>query len=484
MKRKLTVVLCTLFILASENLLSQENDTVPPQSARLLSKYIQYPSVSGAEKEAGTYFLNLCKKAGLHINVFSNKEDSFNFSASLYPLKSRKPNIIFLNHIDVVPATDSSEVWTHPPFSGAIKDGVVWGRGAIDNKSMAIMQLMALKDFVGLSKKKDLDHNVSILSVSSEEVGGLLGAKLIADNHLEYLNPVVVLGEGGSGVSDILVSNPDQVVFGISIAQKNRLWLQLELNTASAGHGAVPPEEYSNQLMVKALNRLVRRKPRIVITEPAELMFQEIGEMEKGIRGFVLRHIRTFRPFLRFFLRKDHLVFKSLITNTVTITHVSNPLKSSNQIPQNVLVNLDCRLLPGTNVEQFIKRIRQNLRNDDITIINKSVVNERAELSPVESDFYKSLETSIASVYTGAKTIPILFPASNDNAFFRTKGVESYGLLPVLLTDELLNSIHNSNERMPVSELEKGIEVYTIFLKTVLQRFALSGDETQAELKD
>src|SRR5687767_370528 len=106
-----------------------------PESGRLLSEFIQYRSVTGSEKAAGEFLTSICRERSLHVEVFSDELGSYNFTASLYPLTSGKPNIILLNHLDVVPANDSAS-WKYPPFDGTIADGKVWGRGAIDSKGL------------------------------------------------------------------------------------------------------------------------------------------------------------------------------------------------------------------------------------------------------------------------------------------------------------------------------------------------------------
>lgn len=145
-------------------------------AAQLLSSYIQIESVSGNEIDAGIFLSELSEQKGLHVRVFTQEINSYNFAASLYPLELGKPNVIFLNHIDVVPSGEDS-LWTYPPYSGTIADGFVWGRGAIDCKSLGIMQLMAVAHFVGFAAEIDLPYNFTMLAVSNEELGGKLGGQ-------------------------------------------------------------------------------------------------------------------------------------------------------------------------------------------------------------------------------------------------------------------------------------------------------------------
>ena len=180
------------------------------------------------------------------------------------------------------------------------------------------------------------------------------------DSFLQELNPILVLGEGGSGVADILSTDPDQIVYGISIAQKRGLWLKLNLKMHTSGYGSVPPEQYVNKKMICALNRLNRKKSKITFTESNTNMFKELGEMESGLKGLALRNIQLFKPIISSTMRKEPLI-SSLVTNTITLTNINNPKGRSNVISQYAEATLDCRLLPETNTNDFIKYIEKLL---------------------------------------------------------------------------------------------------------------------------
>jgi carboxypeptidase PM20D1 len=437
-----------------------------PSPTETLSQYLKFASHPGAEKEAGIYLSEVAAALGLQVKVFTAKEDSYNFAASLYPLDQKKPNIIFLNHIDVVPASDIAGTWEYPPYTGMITDSMVWGRGALDNKGAAVMQLFAVADFIAAAQQKELPYNVTLLAVSSEETGGELGAKIMSEEYFELLNPAIMLGEGGAGVSDVLPSDAHKKIFGIEINQKRSLSLRLKLAVASSGHGAVPPTRYTNKMMVASLHRLMERKPKIKITDPARIMFAELAKLEGGIKGLVLRNPRLFKPILTAFVRKNP-VLHALVTNTVTVTHIENPPKSPNQISQEITAILDCRLLPGTDEEKFIRSLKRTFGNTDIEVevLSKAVA---APYTNPENIFFNNLAAAITRVYPRAAAIPILSPASNDNNYFRIKGAPVFGLTPIYMDKDLLSSIHNTNERIPVRALHEGIAVYKDFLRRSL----------------
>lgn len=201
----------------------------------LLSDYIQVRSETGNEEIAGYFLSAKCTDAGLQTHFFSKKRDSFNFIASLYPLSAHKPNIVFLNHMDVVPAGNEKN-WKYPPFSGTIAENKVWGRGAVDNKGLAVIQFSSIVNFLELSKTIDLPFNVSLLCVSGEETGGLNGSGIITYDDIELINPLVIVGEGGSGLENVGFAPDGKTFFGISIAEKGMLWLRVSADVESNGH--------------------------------------------------------------------------------------------------------------------------------------------------------------------------------------------------------------------------------------------------------
>ncbi|MDQ3393256.1 MAG: M20/M25/M40 family metallo-hydrolase [Bacteroidota bacterium] len=437
------------------------------QACDFLISYLQKESITGNEGPAGLFFSEYCSEQGLHVNYFSEKIDSYNFSASLFPLSLGKPNIIFLSHIDVVPPGETLS-WNHPPFSGAVQDGYIYGRGAIDSKGLATMQLMALLELKEKHSGEDLPYNVTLLVVSNEEDGGVKGSQIITKNHIKFLNPVVILGEGGSGMNGVLSSKPTSNVFGVSIAEKYNVWLKLELKQLSNGHGATPSLNYANKVMIGALNRINNRKIKLKFNKSNRAMFRKLGEIEGGLRGFFIKKINwgILNPFVKNFVKSDPL-YLSLVTNTVTVTNLYNPPGPPNQIADHSVAILDCRLLPGTNKKAFVRHINHiiNEPNIDITIIGESPDSEPTKLD----NSYKALVKAIKTHNPDSYVVPILFPATTDNSFFRHENIPVYGLIPSVLDAQSIQSIHSVNERISLKELTMGMEIYSLFLDNMIQ---------------
>jgi len=433
--------------------------------AELLSTYVQIPSVSGQEKEAGEFFAQYCRDQGLHVHVFTDEIDSYNFAASLYPLDEGKPNVVFLTHIDVVPPGEP-EGWTYPAFSGKIADGKVWGRGAIDNKAMGVMQVFAIKQFVELAREQDLPYNVSLLAVSGEETGGDKGARIITEQFLDELNPVVVYGEGGAGMRGILNAAPDKPVFGVEVIQKRRMFLEIKSSATTSGHGSIPRANYSSRDVVKATGALLEAKSKVVVAPIVQEALQSLAFYEQGIRQRLMKRLHVYVPVLGPWVRRDPLI-SSMLTNTITLTHVKTSDGAYNQVPQSARAVFDCRLLPETNERDFLNHVRRIVApyEVDVRIIQSS---PESPVSP-QGAFFKAMERSITEVFQDAAVVPFLFVAINDNRFFRRHGIPAYGLLPAIMSDELMETIHYFDERFPIEALDKGIDVYHNLITHLLE---------------
>lgn len=432
--------------------------------AIILSEYIKIKSVQGNESKAGKFLYDYCKDKGLYVRLFSDSDSSYNFAASLYPLDLKKPNIILLNHLDVVPAYDSVK-WKFHPFSGAIYNNKVWGRGAIDCKGLAVIQMMALFSFIEKAKSNSYPYNVTLLCVSGEETNSKYGAELITKTYLNDLNPLVVFGEGGSGVNNIFTSDINKPIFGISVAEKRSLWLKLEIHSESFGHGASSSDLYANKKLLRTLIKVMDEKKRIKFDPVLINMFKQLGTLEKGFKGFVIRHINwdIFWPIVRHQFNEGE--FLNLLTyNTITITNISNPKSSPNQMADKATAIIDCRLLPGTDSLKFLKKFK-NIVGPKVKVSVLSISPE-APSSPIDS-FYISMEKAIHKIYPECEVIPMLFPATSDNNYFRKEGINTYGILPSIITIEQIESVHNNDEHISIEGLKKGIDVYIEFIRSV-----------------
>lgn len=457
-----------LFILLS--LFAKINAQELPE--QFLSKIIQYPSISNNEKLLKDFLMYYTCEKQFYVEDFSVNDSSHNFCASIYPLSSNKPNIVFLNHIDVVAEGDKTE-WIQDPFGGNIVNDTVWGRGALDAKGLLTMQLFSILQWRDSAEKRELPFNVSLLSVCGEEIGGENGAQIVANHFFERLNAVVMFGEGGSGIDSIIPSQPNKIVFGVSIAEKSSLWLNLKVTRKTFGHGSVPPAIYANKRLLRVLIKILDEKKKWRFNKLSKTMFKNLGKLEGGYKGFVIKHINWWilQPFVAKHLNEGG-DFHILIDNTITVTKIGNKGNlANNQIANNAYAVLDCRLLPEMNPDKFIKKLKRIAgRNAEIEIINQS---PSALPSPI-TEHYNAFCKSLVENNPNSTTSPILFPATTDNNFFRNKGVPVYGCVPIKFSKKIMESIHNTNEYIPVKDLRNGIKVYSDYLNSMMKKIEVS----------
>ena len=457
-----------LFILTAVQIVAQQDQAISENSrmsepAEWLQKYLQIPSESGQESRAGSFLKEICSDHGLFIKEMGQTDGNYNFMASLFPLEENKPNVILLNHLDVVPESENN---VFGPYSGVVENGNLYGRGAVDNKGAAIMQLAAIVEIKERENYQDSEYNISLLSVSCEETQCPGGIEHVLDNYRNELNAAVVIGEGPTEITELLEGEFPKPIFGISVAHKRAFWLELELEIETVGHGSVTPVTYANKELVTALDRLVNKKQKTIFNDVNTEFLKEMSQYKKGMQRFVLRHPRLFKPLLVPALRKSPELF-SIFSNTITLTNLSSSSQALNTNSTVARAGLDCRLLPETDEIEFAENIRKRLQNDKIKI---SVLKETPRNRPSSSEtlFHENLRAAILENYPGATTMNLIMPNINDMGYFRAFDVPAYGTIPINLSRIQAKSIHGDDEYISLKALRKGSNAYYIFLKKMI----------------
>lgn len=467
--KQLSTFLISLLALFVSSGTSAQQDSIYSSPVSLLSRYVQIESISGGENEAAYFISKVCRDMGLIVEYITDSPGKVNFSASLYPLSDNRPNIVFHTHMDVVPEGDIKD-WSYPPFGGVIDQGRVWGRGAMDNKGLGVIELFAAKNFIDKALKEDLPYNVTILFVSGEEIGGVTGSAIIAKNFIEQFNPKVLIGEGGAGSSTILGSiTKGRPVFGISIAEKENLMLKLSWEGSATGHASLADDSNAIVSMIKDLNRLVKASAPITVTPESALMIKSLGEVIGGFKGRLLKHPDSplFQRALKLLSKKNPVV-NDLFTNKITLASfaVSSTALNQNSITESAY--LDTRVLPGVHSSVVIDFVAKSIKNPEVKIEPITKIVNCSGTEPEE--FYDIMSTAIKMEYKDAEVIPLLFTASTDNNFYRSTGIPVYGISPMIVSDEQLNAIHSFDEFIKIEDLERGIKVFTTFIGSIQER--------------
>ncbi len=353
--------------------------------------------------------------------------------------------LVLLSHIDVVPV--EPEHWEVPAFSGEVRDGVIWGRGALDMKGMGVMQLMAMS----LLKRHRvaLARDVVLLAVADEEEGGRMGIHFVRDVAPELLDAQWVLNEGAYGLCQFL--GQDVRLFGLAPSEKSPCWIRL-IARGRPGHASVPHRDNAVTKLVRALARIDAHARSARVTPPVRAMLQTLVR-----RGLLPADLEVDDPATIEMLASADAHLHAITHDTVNLTGLRAGSKH-NVIPARAEATLDCRLLPDTDPHAFVEELRRIIDDGDIEI--ERVLEHDAGQSSLDTPLVKVVNDVIAERYgAAAGVLPMLSPGFTDSHAYRAAGAAAYGFIPALLTREELATIHGHNERIRVDDLRLGTEI-------------------------
>ena len=428
-------------------------EAIQKESLELFIQYLKLDTTNppGNEIRAANFFAEICKREGIEHKVFEPFPGRGTLWARLKGDGSKRP-VILLNHTDVVP--HSPEFWSVAAFSAEIKDGFIYGRGAMDMKSLGMAQFVTM---LALKRAKvPLKRDIIFLATADEEAGGLQGAGWFAKNHPELVGKAEFLfNEGGSNVVD---GSGKVLAVGVGPSEKTPVWLRLTA-TAEPGHGSIPRPNSSVNRLLRALNRLMEYNPPVQITPAVEQAFRAISplmppgvaekyaNLREGIKDPAFLHQLESDPAAR-----------ALTRNTISITMLSGSNKV-NVIPPSASAEIDTRVVPGEKLERWIAELRGVIGDDSIKI--ESVLAFESNASPIDSDLVKAVAEVVSRCHPGAVITHPVLTGFTDSHFYRDLGVQSYGFSPFIAPGrELGGGYHGNDERIGKKAYVEGVKFF------------------------
>jgi acetylornithine deacetylase/succinyl-diaminopimelate desuccinylase-like protein len=424
-------------------------DRGEPEAEAWLSRYLQIDTTNPPGNEtAGAEFLRqILAQEGIEARLLGQMPRRQSLYARLAS-GSDRPALLLIHHIDVVPARAAE--WQVPPFSGELRGGYIWGRGALDAKSLGIAHLSAL---VELKRRgTPLSRDIIFLAAADEERGGIHGVAALLDQHPELFSNVgTVLNEGGRNQTIV-----DRISYwGIEVDQKLPLWIRLS-TTGEGGHGAAPPSEGG------AADRLIN-------------VLAELGRIESEYRLLpsVARELRLsarVRPPAARAVMEDPTRFfgtselaagvgegrLALLRDTRSIGRLEAGT-NVNSIPSQAVAEIDYRLLPDREPRELLQRIEQIV--GDRARVEVLLISERADASPIDTPLYRYLENRLPRVEPGSFVVPIVNPGTTDSRYFRLRGIPSYGFTPFKVNYYDAATIHAANEKIRARFFAEGVRL-------------------------
>jgi len=434
---------------------------VEEEVTALLSDLIHINTTNppGNETEAAEYLAKNMEREGFRCELF---ESALGRGSVVTRLKGtgEKPNLLLLSHLDVVAANPKE--WSVDPFEGIVKDGFVWGRGALDMKSMTAIEVMVMK----LLKRNGvkLKGDVILAATADEEKGGEVGAGWLVENHPEKVKADFVINEGGGLAMPVNGKN----VFTIQTAEKGIYWFKVKAK-GRPGHGSVPgAADNAIMRMNKVIEKLGNYRARIMLVPAVKQFLSEVARENKLLQqgvSLLFANPEKGDEILDMLAQTDKAMaeeVRAMLRMTITPTIIHGGVKE-NIIPSECEAVFDCRILPRQTPEQAMNEIKDLLKDVGLDKLEFETIqaNEPSE-STADTPLYKIIVDTLKQFEPDCSAAPILLTGGTDSRFFRKVGSICYGFQPMradMPYGEILKSIHGIDERISIENLVFGTSV-------------------------
>ena len=370
-------------------------------------------------------------------------------SASVMPDSSRA--LLLLAHLDVVGV--SREKWTVDPFGAVIKDGYLYGRGAIDDKGMLVANLAAIVALKRMSVP--LDRDVIFLGDDDEEQFGDASLKVVIAKYWDKIAAGFAINEGGR----VVMKNGKVLYVGIQTSEKVPVNVTV-IATGTSGHASVPRPDNPVVHLSEAIAKIGTYEAPYKFLVTTERYFEQLAKVEDDDTAKWMRALeqpeRQSLAVKR--LAEMSPVWNSMMRDTIAPTMLQAGVRA-NVVPSEARANLNIRLLPGDSVNDVLADLKKLVNDPQIRF---EVAPDQGMASPsssVESPLYKSIERVVVQSFPGAVAVPYMSTGATDSAQLRLRNVQSYGLLPFPLTEEDELRMHADDERIPLDSFRQGVEL-------------------------
>jgi acetylornithine deacetylase/succinyl-diaminopimelate desuccinylase-like protein len=431
--------------------------------AELLQRLIQFDTTNppGNEIDCISYLNELLTAAGFQTTLLAKTPSRPNLIARL-PGRGAAPGLVLQGHVDVV--TTANQTWAHPPFSGKLVDGYIWGRGALDMKGGVVMMLTAVlrAQAEGFQPAGD----VVLTIMADEEAGSDYGARFLVEEHPEQFAGVrYAIGEGGGGSQTLF----GQRYYSIMVAEKAVCWLRTALS-GPGGHGSTPLRGGAMAKLGRLLTTLDQQRLPVHILPVMQEMISAIADSAPAPTGDLLAALldpaRTDAVLDQLEAQgvRQARMFDALLHNTVNATVVHGGIKT-NVIPSRIELELDGRLLPGYTPADMMSELRTLLGEElEFEIIRHDPVGTETDMA-----LYPMLAELIREADPEGIPIPTMVGGFTDGRMFARLGIQNYGFLPLKLPADFNSgaTVHAADERVPVEALDFGCDI----IYRLLQRY-------------
>ena len=437
--------------LSKEQIIELENETIT-----LCQEMIRIPSVNhgegkGDEKAMAEYVASKLAEVGIKSELIETAPNRVNVVAKVEGADQSRPGLVLHGHIDVVPANAAD--WSVDPFSGVIKDGFIWGRGAVDMKDMNAMIVATVRMWQRIGYKPP--RNILLAFFADEEAGGDYGSRWLVKHR-----PEVFAGysEAVSEVGGFSVTiTGEHRLYLIEAAQKGIQWMKLTAK-GTAGHGSFINQNNAVTKVADAVARIGNYEWPQLETKTSNIFFRKIAELTGDKYDS-----KNVKPLLHH-LGDAVKMLGATISNTANPTMLEAGYKV-NVIPQSASAMVDGRFLPGheNQLQETIKKLAGD--EIEIEVLTRDIALEVEFAGPL----VKAMCDAISGEDSAGIPVPYLMSGGTDNKALHDLGIIGYGFSPLKLPKDLdfFALFHGVDERVPIEGLKFGVRVLYEFLENV-----------------
>ena len=437
--------------LSKEQIIELENETIT-----LCQEMIRIPSVNhgegkGDEKAMAEYVASKLAEVGIKSELIETAPNRVNVVAKVEGADQSRPGLVLHGHIDVVPANATD--WSVDPFSGVIKDGFIWGRGAVDMKDMDAMILATVRMWQRIGYKPP--RNILLVFFADEEAGSNYGSRWLVKHRPEIFDGY---SEAVSEVGGFSVTiTGEHRLYLIEAAQKGIQWMKLTAK-GTAGHGSFINQNNAVTKVADAVARIGKYEWPQLETKTSSFLFRKIAELTGDKYD-----PKNVKPLLHH-LGDAVKMLGATISNTANPTMLEAGYKV-NVIPQSASAMVDGRFLPGH--EDQLQETVKKLAGDEIEIeiLTRDIALEVEFAGPL----VKAMCDAISGEDSAGIPVPYLMSGGTDNKALHDLGIVGYGFSPLKLPKDLdfFALFHGVDERVPIEGLKFGVRVLYEFLENV-----------------
>jgi len=446
--------------LASSRISAERLEQYSDLAVRWMQEYLRVDTTNppGNEMKAVSFYKKILDDEGIENRAFEYAPGRGDLWARIpHTSGATKRPIVLLNHMDVV--TSDASHWKVPPFSGEIRDGYIWGRGAQDMKDEGLAQLVVM---VMLKREKvALDRDVIFLAVSDEEADGT-GTDWFIKNKTDLLeNAEFLINEGGEN----LLENGKVRYVGVDVGEKTTYWLKVVAH-GRPGHGSRPNADSAPNRLVRALNKIIAYRTPLRVLPVVDEFLRDMAPYEPSDRTAYFRNLNKSvedKKFQDLVERDESLNF--LLRDTISLTMMGGS-GQTNVIPPEAWANLDVRILPGGDPKAVMDALRKVVNDPQVTIEPLNPEFRVANYSETNTALYAAIREVSEKYFPKTPVVPHITSGYTENQRYRPLGIVAYGFNPYTATDEEGNTEHGNDERIRVEEVRRGPRVlYDVVVK-------------------